>query len=84
MSRDLDAGRAAFIAGLSREDNPHLTGRTPRGALVFDANGRGEDWDHGFVSAAPARHCTDAENRAAATVDASRYGKRRAKNWRTA
>lgn len=84
MARDLDAGRAAFAAGLSREDNPHITGRTSRGSLVFDADGRGADWDHGYTSAAPARRCTDAENRAAATVDASRFGKRRARNWKTA
>ena len=84
MTRDIDAGRAAFSAGVSREDNPHIIGRTSRGSLVFDAAGRGEDWDHGYTSAAPARLCTDAENRAAATVDAARFGKRRALNWRTA
>ena len=71
-----DEGKAAFATGKTHRDNPH-------------AGERREDWSEGWYQARDAhdianpRRSSAAEIAAAAKLDISQFGKRRARNWRS-
>lgn len=80
MSEDFLAGSAAYKAGKLLSHNPYIAGTTKRGVVKFCDPEKGSDWENGWRSAAPARIASDAEVKAAASVDVSRFGRR----WRRA
>jgi len=70
-----EAGRAARWAGKPWSDNPYLSGTTKLGNPTFSDRDAGSDWERGWHDAV-ARKASEAEVRAAASVDVRRFRRR--------
>lgn len=73
MTSDFEAGKQAFLSGLTQNDNPYICGLTKLGNPKFSDQEAGADWERGFISAKPERVASAKEIAAARSVDVSRF-----------
>lgn len=72
-SNAYEAGKQAYHAGKSEDDNPHIIGKTKLGSHKFGSE-EGHEWLSGFTAAKPSRVPSRKEIDAAASVDVRNFG----------
>ena len=79
MSNAFEAGKQASLEGKSISDNPHTCGLTKLGSIKLTEEGI--EWEAGFKAAMPARVASEAEMKAARSVDVSRFRRKPNKSY---